>query len=94
MLVFLLLRLTPGDPAAILAGDAASSEQIEKLRDQFARETDEAKRKVLAEQIQVRAFEIGTHAPLGEYSQPMAARKNITGFFITNGNIYWNLKKN
>jgi peptide/nickel transport system permease protein len=25
--------------------------------------------------------------------QPMAARKNISGFFITNGNIYWNLKK-
>jgi hypothetical protein len=24
----------------------------------------------------------------------MAARKNISGFFITNGNIYWNLKKN
>ena len=32
VLVFLLLRLTPGDPAAILAGDAASSEQIEAIR--------------------------------------------------------------
>ena len=32
MLVFLLLRLTPGDPAAILAGDAASSEQIAAIR--------------------------------------------------------------
>ena len=32
MLVFLLLRLTPGDPAAIMAGDAASSEQIERIR--------------------------------------------------------------
>ena len=28
VLVFLMLRLTPGDPAAILAGDAASTEQI------------------------------------------------------------------
>jgi hypothetical protein len=37
---------------------------------------------------------VGTHAPLGEYDQPMAARKNISGFFVTNGNIYWNLKKN
>ena len=34
-----------------------------------------------------------THAILGEYQQPMAARKNISGFFVTNGNIYWNLKK-
>jgi len=32
VLVFLLLRLTPGDPAAILAGDAASTQQIEEIR--------------------------------------------------------------
>ena len=32
VLVFLLLRLTPGDPAAILAGDAASVEQIARIR--------------------------------------------------------------
>jgi peptide/nickel transport system permease protein len=30
--VFLLLRLAPGDPAAIIAGDNASSEQIERIR--------------------------------------------------------------
>ena len=33
VLVFLLLRLTPGDPAAILAGDAASAEQIARIRE-------------------------------------------------------------
>ena len=32
VLVFLLLRLTPGDPAAIMAGDAANAEQIERIR--------------------------------------------------------------
>ncbi len=32
VLVFLLLRLTPGDPAAILAGDAANTEQIARIR--------------------------------------------------------------
>jgi peptide/nickel transport system permease protein len=32
VLVFLLLRLTPGDPAAILAGDAASVDQIARIR--------------------------------------------------------------
>jgi peptide/nickel transport system permease protein len=32
LLVFLLLRLTPGDPAAIMAGDAATSEQIASIR--------------------------------------------------------------
>ena len=32
LLVFLMLRLTPGDPAAVLAGDAANTEQIEQIR--------------------------------------------------------------
>lgn len=32
VLVFMLLRLTPGDPAAILAGDAASVDQIAQIR--------------------------------------------------------------
>ncbi|MBM3393449.1 MAG: ABC transporter permease [Betaproteobacteria bacterium] len=30
--VFLMLRLTPGDPAAVIAGDSATSEQIEQIR--------------------------------------------------------------
>jgi peptide/nickel transport system permease protein len=30
--VFLLLRLTPGDPAAVIAGDSATTEQIEQIR--------------------------------------------------------------
>ena len=32
ILVFLITRLTPGDPAAILAGDAAGTEQIARIR--------------------------------------------------------------
>ena len=32
MLVFALLRLAPGDPAAIMAGDAATAEQIAQIR--------------------------------------------------------------
>ena len=31
-IVFLMLRLTPGDPAANIAGDAATTEDIAKLR--------------------------------------------------------------
>ncbi|MDK3019878.1 ABC transporter permease [Pseudodonghicola flavimaris] len=31
--VFLLLRLTPGDPAAILAGDMATPEQLDRIRE-------------------------------------------------------------
>ena len=32
VVVFAMLRLTPGDPAAILAGDDASGEQLERIR--------------------------------------------------------------
>jgi peptide/nickel transport system permease protein len=32
LFVFLLLRLTPGDPAAVIAGDTATPEQIERIR--------------------------------------------------------------
>ena len=71
----------------------ASDDKMVELRNQFMRATDEPTKKKLADLMHARAFEVGTHAPLGEYNQPMAARKNISGFFITNGNIYWNLKK-
>ena len=33
LFVFLLLRLTPGDPAAIIAGDTATPEQLAAIRD-------------------------------------------------------------
>ena len=33
LFVFLLLRLTPGDPAAIIAGDAATEAQLERIRE-------------------------------------------------------------
>ena len=35
VLVFLMLRLTPGDPAAIIAGDNANAEQIAAIRDRL-----------------------------------------------------------
>ena len=67
--------------------------EIEKLRDQFARESDATKRKGLAEAIQARAYEVGTHAPVGEYINPAALKKGVTGIVIGPGNFYWNIKK-
>ncbi|HSB98521.1 MAG TPA: ABC transporter substrate-binding protein [Burkholderiaceae bacterium] len=72
----------------------ASDDKLVELRNAFMRATDDAQKKKLAEQMHARMFEVGTHVNLGEYDQPMAARKNISGFFVTNGNIYWNLRKN
>ena len=33
--IFLMLRLTPSDPAAIIAGDSATTEQVAKIRGQL-----------------------------------------------------------
>src|SRR5690242_13227089 len=35
LFVFLLLRLTPGDPAAIIAGDNATPETLDRIRTQL-----------------------------------------------------------
>jgi peptide/nickel transport system substrate-binding protein len=68
-------------------------QELERLRDAFARAGNESERKALAEQAQVRAMEIGTHVPVGEYQVPVAARKSIkgivTGYFL----VLWNVEK-
>jgi peptide/nickel transport system substrate-binding protein len=68
--------------------------KLEELRNAFMKETDEKKKIALAGEVQKRAFEIATHAPLGEYTQPQAGRKNIKGW-LTHGlaQTYWNISK-
>ena len=72
----------------------ASDDKLAELRNQFMRATEEPEKKKIAELMHARMYEIGTHVILGEYDQPMAATKNVSGFFVSNGNLYWNLKKN
>lgn len=38
VLVFLMLRLVPGDPAAVIAGDTATDEQVQALRERMGLE--------------------------------------------------------
>jgi peptide/nickel transport system substrate-binding protein len=53
---------------------------MEKLRDAFAKETDPAKQKAIAEAVQLRADRDPTHVPLGQYVQPVGVpRKNVEG---------------
>ena len=35
LFVFLLLRLSPGDPAAVIAGDYATAEDVERIREKL-----------------------------------------------------------
>jgi len=67
--------------------------EIERLRDQYARETNPAKQKAIAEAVQVRITQYPTHIHLGQWFQPPAARKNIEGFVAAPVTILWNVEK-
>ena len=70
--------------------------RLEELRAAFMRETDDKKKIALAGEVQKRAFEVATHAPLGEYTQPAAARKSVSGFAAAAhglANTYWGIGK-
>jgi len=71
----------------------AEDAKLEQLRDQFARETDPAKAKQVAEEAQLRAIEIGAFAHLGEYVNPSAVRKGVKGLLKVPADIYWNVSK-
>ena len=64
-----------------------------KLREAFADETDDAKRKELALAMQLRVAENPTHAFLGQWYQPAALRKNVSGNVESPVTIFWNVEK-
>ncbi|WPH15987.1 ABC transporter substrate-binding protein [Variovorax paradoxus] len=66
---------------------------LEALRMRFARELNQDKRVALAAEIQSRAYEVVTHVPVGQYINPTAMRKDVSGLVLGPGNFYWNLKK-
>jgi peptide/nickel transport system substrate-binding protein len=67
--------------------------QMEKLRDDFAREADPAKQKAIAEAVQVRWTQYPTHIPLGQWYQPGASRKNVDGYVVAPASVFWNISK-
>jgi peptide/nickel transport system substrate-binding protein len=68
-------------------------EVTEKLRDQFARETDPGKQKDIAAAVQKRNTEFTTHVFLGQWYLPAAVRKNIEGILTTPAPVFWNVEK-
>ncbi len=69
--------------------------ELEKLRQQFIRETDPAKQKQLAETLHKRLWEENIPVlPNGQYQQPFLWRKNVTGILKANTVVYWNIEKN
>ena len=78
------------DQLADLFGECGDNQQ---RRDAFARETDPAKQKAIAEQVQLRYLEVPTHVHLGQWYKPVAMRKNIDGMVIAPVVIFWNIEK-
>jgi peptide/nickel transport system substrate-binding protein len=66
---------------------------LEELRSAFEREPDPAKRKAIAEQVQIRVMEVGIVIPLGQYLQPLARRKGVTGKVASPVTVFWNIEK-
>jgi len=69
-------------------------ETLEKLRDAYASETDPAKQKAIAEQVQLRVLEYPTHVPLGQFTTPTAVRTNVNGLITPTPSLaLWNVEK-
>ena len=67
--------------------------KMEALRDQFAKETDPAKQKAIAEAIQVRAMEVVTHGHGGQWTKPAAWSTDLSNVIGGPFPIFWNLTK-
>jgi peptide/nickel transport system substrate-binding protein len=68
-------------------------EEIEKLRAAFVRESDPKKQMEIAEKVQARIISEGVTVPLGQYVQPMARRKNVSGNVPSPVTVFWNVEK-
>ncbi len=68
-------------------------EALEKLRDAYAKETDPAKQKAIAEAVQLRVIDYPTFAPLGQFTTPTAIRSNVDGLLQTPSLALWNVEK-
>ena len=68
-------------------------EQIEKLRDQFAKESDPAKQKAIVEAVQKRWVDYPTHVHLGQWYSPFALSTKLEGTMVAPVTVFWNVSK-
>jgi len=69
-----------------------TSPQLERLRDAWFQAPDLAAQKAIAVQIQEQAFQDVPYLPTGEYYQPTAYRKTVSGV-LKGLPLMWNVKK-
>ncbi|MBV9833385.1 MAG: ABC transporter substrate-binding protein [Alphaproteobacteria bacterium] len=68
-------------------------EQIEKLRDRFAKAGDAAEQKAIVEALQKRWVEYPTHVHLGQWYQPFALSTKLDGVLVAPVTVFWNITK-
>jgi peptide/nickel transport system substrate-binding protein len=68
-------------------------ETIEKMRDQFAKETDPAKQKQIVVDLQKYWVEHPTHINVGQWYQPFALSTKIDGVMVAPVTVFWNMTK-
>jgi peptide/nickel transport system substrate-binding protein len=64
---------------------------LEQLITDFVRAGDQSRRKALAEQVQKVALDEVAYVPWGEWTQPTAHRKNVTGILKFIAPLFWNV---
>ncbi|WP_298017392.1 ABC transporter substrate-binding protein [uncultured Castellaniella sp.] len=67
--------------------------EIEQLRNKFARSSDPAEQKALADEIQEKVLSNGVILPLGQISLPLAVSAKLQGVLETYALVFWNIKK-
>jgi peptide/nickel transport system substrate-binding protein len=67
--------------------------EIERLRDAYAKETDPAKQKQIAMELQKHWVEAPTFVNLGQLYQPSALRTTVDGMMAAPATVFWNITK-
>jgi len=67
--------------------------EMEKLRDEFARATDPAQQKAIADAVQVHWTKNPTHAILGQWYQPALVRRSLDGMVAAPATVFWNITR-
>jgi peptide/nickel transport system substrate-binding protein len=67
--------------------------EIERLRDAYAKETDPAKQKQIAMELQKHWVDAPTFVNLGQLYQPSALRTTVDGMMAAPATVFWNITK-
>ena len=68
-------------------------EELQRLRRSWWESTDEAERAKLADQIQVRAYQVVPYINGGQWKQFTAVRTNVSGLGETTVPVFWEVAK-